>query len=253
MTTGINTSLARLLIVDDEQLIRSAMARALQLMGYETAEASTGQEALELLEHHTYDLMLLDLRMPGLSGTEVMKRVNQVSPGLPIIILTGHATLESAITAVKSDEVADYLMKPASVHEVATAIKTALQKRGKPTTQSEPANGRFLYVPPITLDRQRRLVKLDNDPDDPRELTKSEAIVLTCFMEQPGKVFACAELGKAVWGYDVSEDYAQKPIRSIIFRLRGKVEINPQTQGLIRTVRSGGYTFAPHRNDRETT
>lgn len=248
----MTTTTPRLLIVDDERHIRSALGRALSLMGYETAEAGSGTEALILAGSGKFDLMLLDLQMPGMTGTEVIQQIPHIAPGLPIIILTGHATLESAISAVKSAEVMDYLMKPASVHQVAAAVRQGLQKQGKredrPADQTvSPDPERFLQYPPITLDRQRRMMTLENSPTPAQELTKSEAIVLTCLLERPNQVLSCAELGKAVWGYEVSEDYAQGPIRSIIFRLRSKIETAPQAHGLIRTVRSGGYTFSPRK------
>ncbi len=121
---------ALVLVVDDEPNVCSALTRSLTLSGYRADAASSGHQALGLLQRTPYDLMLLDLRMPGMDGVEVMQRAREVRPDLLIIVLTGHATLESAITAVES-HATDYLLKPVSLHDVATAVATALLQRAK--------------------------------------------------------------------------------------------------------------------------
>ena len=262
---------ARLLIVDDEPHIRSALTRALSLMGFATDGAGSGWEALSLLERDSYDLMVLDMHLPGLNGLEVMQLAHQVCPGLIIIILTGHATLDSAIAAVKSREVVDYLLKPASIQQVAAAVNAALQQRAEqlererlvrtiseavdnlrqngspaPSTRS-PASERepLLRAGGLKLDRQKRLLELEGDPARMVELTEGEATVLAALMARPEQVFSCRELARAAWRWDVEEESARGPIRSCIFRLRQKVEADPDKPRLIRTVRSRGYLFSP--------
>jgi DNA-binding response OmpR family regulator len=259
----------RILIVDDEVFIRSALIRALNLLGYFVEGVGSGQEALALLKRKSYDLMVLDMRMPGMSGLQVMQQAREVSPGLLIIILTGHATIDTAIAAVKSEEVVDYLLKPASVHEVAQAVNDALRKRGERREKERlveaiskavddlrrrqgkemavntgRAPERFQRVTPLILDRQKRLVIWDNDPEKTFALTEGEAAVLGCLMARPDEVLSCSQLGRAVWGYEVSESEAQGPIRSIVFRLRRKLETGPDTPRLIHTVRGTGYLFS---------
>lgn len=119
---------ARLLIVDDEPQIRSALVRALNLMGYQAEGAGSGYEALNLLADQAYDLMLLDLHLPGIDGITVMKRARLVHPNLMIVILTGRPSVESAVAAVKL-RAADYLIKPVSVNEIVAAIRQTLQER----------------------------------------------------------------------------------------------------------------------------
>lgn len=125
-----STPKARLLIVDDEPRIRAMLERALNLMGYQAEATGSGSEALTLLAGMPFDLMVLDLHLPGMDGLEVMRRARQRHPDLQIIILTGHPTLESANAAVNL-HAADYLIKPASVREIAGAIQQALQRRAK--------------------------------------------------------------------------------------------------------------------------
>ncbi|HEC35279.1 MAG TPA: response regulator, partial [Anaerolineae bacterium] len=120
----LSTAQARVLVVDDERRLRSALVSSLSLLGYQVDQAASGQQALEMLRQRSYDLMLLDIRMPGMDGIEVMHRVRQVCPGLVIIVLTGHASLESAITAVKCDA-ADYLLKPIGLSALADAVANA--------------------------------------------------------------------------------------------------------------------------------
>ena len=149
---------ARLLIVDDEPNIRSSLARALSLLGYFVEEAGSGQEALALLEHTTPDLMVLDMHMPGLDGVEVMHRARQMHPELSIIILTGYATLENAIAAVKLTA-ADYLRKPASTREIANAVTRTLEKRAKQLRQQ-----RLHQTLREALDVLRQAKTLPNSP-----------------------------------------------------------------------------------------
>ncbi len=127
MQPGKNSA-ARLLVVDDEALIRTSLARALSLQGYAVEEAGCGREALESLKQTVYDLMVLDMHMPDIDGVAVMRHARHLQPELSIIILTGHPTLENAIAGVKLGAV-DYLLKPASMREILAAVTEALQKR----------------------------------------------------------------------------------------------------------------------------
>lgn len=260
---------ARLLVVDDESHIRVPLVRALSLHGYSVEEASSGHEALTLLDHAPYHLMVLDLRLPGLDGVEVMQQAHQIHPDLLIIILTGHATLESAIAAVRSEAV-DYLLKPATTQEILSAVDDALQKRSKhvthqqlsqmmsdtlealhqtqapppPPVKSESDSERFVQAYPLVLDRQTRLVTLSDDPSHMIELTTGEVGLLASLMAQPGQVLSCRTLASSAWGYDMAEPEAQSLVRPHISRLRRKLEANPQLPRLIRTVRRRGYYYA---------
>ncbi|MCL4298458.1 MAG: response regulator [Anaerolineae bacterium] len=119
----------RLLLVDDEPNIRTAVGRALRLMGYKKVEeANSGSKALEMLEQASYDLLLLDMHMPDMDGIAVMTRARQLYPELLIVILTGNATLKNAIAAVKLEAI-DYLQKPARIQDIAKAVTSALQRK----------------------------------------------------------------------------------------------------------------------------
>ena len=134
MTPPSPTPPARLLVVDDEAHIRNGLGWSLRLNGYDVEEAASGSEALARLYHGVYDLMILDMNMPGLDGIEVMQRAHQHAPTLAIVVLTGHATLESAIAAVKA-AAADYLLKPVSMHDLAAVVARALAARAEQRQQ----------------------------------------------------------------------------------------------------------------------
>jgi DNA-binding response OmpR family regulator len=119
---------ASILVVDDQATQRMAVAEALNLMGYRADQAASGAEALARLSDQAYDLMLLDLRMPGMDGVEVMKRARAAHAGLLVIVLTAYGSLDSAIEAVRAGA-ADYLLKPSSLRDTEAAISRALRRR----------------------------------------------------------------------------------------------------------------------------
>ncbi|MDY6875198.1 MAG: response regulator transcription factor [Chloroflexota bacterium] len=267
---------ARLLVVDDDPNTRAGLRDLLGLLGYHVEQAGSGYEALKLLESETYDLVILDMRMPGMDGIEVMRRARQMRPDLLIVVLTAHATLESAIAAVKSDAV-DYLLKPINVEGLAATISQALQGRAEqlhrqylldvvgqamdtlrqtespvapvssPLVSSDPALtplGRFLERGPLRLDRHKRLAMMKGDPMRTVELTEGEAAILIALMEYPNQVLSCGQLARAAMGYDLDKWAAQSLVRPCIHRLRRKLEATPDKPRLIRTVRGRGYFFS---------
>ncbi len=262
-------SIARLLVVDDEANIRAGLRDLLSLKGYHVEEAGSGYEALAQLESASYDLMVLDMRMPGMDGVEVMRRARKTHPDLPIIVLTAHASLESAIAAVKLDA-ADYLLKPFDVEDLIATVSRALQEHtdrlrrrhlldmmGKalntlreteeplvspsPAPPPPPSRKRFLRAGTITLDRQRRLVTVQDEPARRAELTEGETDVLVALINHADEVLSCSKLVETAMGYESDEWEAQSMIRPYIFRLRRKLEVIPEKPRLIRTVRGRGY------------
>jgi len=258
---------ARILIVDDERNIRSALAHALRLSRYVVDEAADGEQALDTLETANFDVMLLDLRMPGLYGVDVMRRAHRMCPELLIIILTGHATLESAMAAVKAEAV-DYLLKPVSVHQVIATVARVLHERSyhqrqqllvqtisratDALRQAEPRRGsphqleagwdHILHRPPLLLDVRQQRVQVENREDNHgTELTKNETAILAILMRNGDSVFSCQQLMLQALGFTSDAAAAQSTIRPIIFRLRQKIEANPAHPKMLRTVRGGGY------------
>jgi two-component system OmpR family response regulator len=240
---------ARILFVDDDAQVRMTLARLLELLGYRVDQASSGPQALRLLERAPYDVAILDIRMPGMDGVEVMHRACQMRPDLAIVFLTGHASLETAVEAVRSHAV-DYLIKPVSNHELAAAVARALQRRPAREQPQMPATSeQFLEVGGVTLDRKRRMVIVADRGDIPGfsvKLTEGESALLACLMQRPGIAVTCQQLAWEALDYSVSNDEASGIVRPHISRLRKKIEPNPRQPRVIRTVRGKCYLFDPH-------
>ena len=237
---------ARILVADDEAMPRMTITRALNLMGYKADEAASGAEALGKLSARFYDLMLLDLRMPGVDGVEVMRQASKLCPDTLVIVLTAHATLESAITAVRFGAV-DYLLKPYSLRDTEAAIARALDQHHHVREPQAGSTERFLQRGPVTLDVEKRLaiVALPGDGQSRQaELTGNEAALLAYLMQSPDAVFSCRDLARSPLGYDVSEREAEDIVRPHLSRLRNKIEFDPVHPTLIRTIRGKGYLFS---------
>ena len=250
----------RLLIVDDEPIISSSLKRAFSLMNYDVTTAMDGQQALEFLEDQRFDLMVLDLQMPGIHGTEVMRLARQRDRTILIVVLTGTATLESAIEAIRADA-ANFLLKPVGVNEVVQAVEDAFQSYSEeqqrqrvmemlvsitepfrnsvnPESLLSSENG---YIN-VELNMVQRNVHLP-DRNETIPLTEGEATVLQVFLNTPRQVLACRDLARLAFDYDMEEIEAQTLVRPYIFRLRQKLENDPTQPRLIRTIRGRGYLW----------
>jgi DNA-binding NtrC family response regulator len=117
-----------ILVIDDEKNIREGLGAALELDGYSVLLAADGTEGLDIALHGDIDLVITDLRMPGVSGEEVLRRVTSETPGIPVIVLTGHGTVESAVDAMRSGAY-DFLTKPLNLDRLSLLVKRALQNR----------------------------------------------------------------------------------------------------------------------------
>ncbi|MGD1994232.1 MAG: response regulator transcription factor [Anaerolineae bacterium] len=260
----------QILVVEDEAPTREALVRALDLVGYQVDGAASGVVALEKLESNHYDLMLLDLRMPELDGVEVMKYTQKNHPDLLVVVLTAHATLESAISAVRAGA-SDYLIKPCRIQEIETTIARALEDRraqlkrqhligviseavdvlqGKQDVRDEGSpweSERFARCRSVMLDRERRRVVIEEDQQTNREaeLTENETAILTHMMHFPDTILTCQEMARSALNYDLCEREAQNIVRPHISRLRRKIEADHTRPRLIRTIRGKGYVFSP--------
>ncbi len=261
---------ARILLVDDDANVLLALSRSLKLRGYTTVdEAHSGAEAVEKFTRQPYDVMMLDIRMPDMDGMEVLQKAQQIRPSLPVIILTGHAAMESALASLKSGMVVDYLMKPASLDQVEAAIRKALRRRLtelqqqhsletaiaaleqlKTESPSAPVGTgtlpteRFLHAGPVSLDRDNRQATLQwEGKTHTTVLTASEENILALLMSKPGDVYSSRRIARDALSYDLNEIEAKSIVHPHIVRLRRKIEKDSKHPGLIRTVRGKGYTL----------
>lgn len=130
---------AKIMIADDEERLRVTLGRMLTARGLDVVTLASGQEALERLKSDSFDVVLLDLRMPGMSGLETLARMKEVDPSVEVILLTGHASMEAAREATKLG-VYDYLLKPCSVDEIILRIESAYERRGEKARTSRTKN-----------------------------------------------------------------------------------------------------------------
>jgi DNA-binding response OmpR family regulator len=265
-----NLSVPRVIVVDDEPKICQSLTRALGLMGYDVEPAESGQQALEMLESKAYDVMVLDLVMPDMDGLEVMRLSLEKCPDLLVIVLTGHASLESAIAAVRYGAV-DYLVKAVSLQDVANAVADALQKRSKqvqervlvrtltevvdalpqvsmlhtsPPLQPEPTSPHILHVPPLRLNLIERTVASDDNPLQVCKLTNAEVDLLFLLMTNADHTVQVKDLAEATQGFNPGDRTARSVVSHHIHRLRRKL---PAHSHLIRTIRGRGYMFVSNK------
>jgi DNA-binding response OmpR family regulator len=253
---------ARILVVDDEASIRRTLTQLFARMGYQAAEAASGQEALTQIASQRFDLVILDIRMPDMDGTEVLKAARPIAPDTVFILLTAHGTLDSAIAAIRHGAF-DYLVKPSPVQEIVRAVEAGLAEHQRRQSREEPvalleraltslkvagerqgtisSAERFLQAPDVTVDTLRRLAIVRGHPV---ELTPTEFEILTYLMRHQDRVVSCRELVAHVHGYELDERDARPLLRAHVHRLRHKIERDPNAPGLIRTVRSSGYIIS---------
>src|SRR4051812_33284023 len=114
-------SIQRILVVDDDALSREFLVEAITALGYKPIEAKNGQEAIERAQHQNPDMMLTDLRMPGMDGMELLKKIREVSPDLPSVMITAQGTIESAVQAMRQGA-SDFLLKPCTAEAIEVVI-----------------------------------------------------------------------------------------------------------------------------------
>jgi DNA-binding response OmpR family regulator len=258
---------ARIMVVDDEATLRISLAETLRLEGYEVATAASGEEALSVLsKSRPFDLMVLDLKMPGIDGLEVTETVQEQYPGTVIILLTAFGTLETAIQAIRRGA-HDYLLKPSTIPEILESVRKGLTKRHQEQqrqhlvsklqqTLSELATvegtetieettpsqtSRFIQIRDVVVDCQKHIVTLRGNPLD---LTPTEFKILVCLAETPDQVWSPQELVRRAQGYETDAWGARAIVRVHIRRLRKKMEQDPSKPSYILNMRGVGDVFA---------
>lgn len=239
---------SNILVVDDEPVARQSLSEILRLEGYAVNSVPNGQAAVEYVRTHPIELIIVDLRMPGMDGLEVIQVVNQISPETEVILLTAFGTTESAIQALRL-RVHDYLLKPAPPAAVVNSVKKGLARRearlkarGGSAVNMEVDEG----VLEITLkdgthiDLSRRQVR---KKDQIIHLTPAEGRLLRVLIENPGKVYSHRELVLLVQGYDTSQREAPEILRPLVSRLRHKLEAFPSLSDRVVSVRGTGYLY----------
>jgi DNA-binding response OmpR family regulator len=239
---------SNILVVDDEPVARQSLTDILKLEGYNVSSAPNGQAAVEYVRTHPIDLMIVDLRMPGMDGLEVVQVINQISPETEVILLTAFGSTETAIQALRL-RIHDYLLKPASPAQVLASVKKGLARRSKRSRVSNLAASTDVDEPievlslkdGTTVDLSRRQIKHKNKVE---HLTPAEGRLLRILIENEGKVFSHRELVLLVQGYDTSQREAPEILRPLVSRLRHKLDQFPSLSEQVVSVRGTGYLYA---------
>lgn len=254
----------RILLVDDEASVRLTLGTMLQRAGHDIMVAEDGDQAIALLEQQAFDLMIVDLCMPGMDGIQIAAAARERQPDLAVIVLTGHGTLESALAALHL-QVFDYMLKTADPRDVVAQVNAGLVQRAQMLRQRmlldvvvsaadslrhddtdratpEPFEHQTLTVGAFHLDGWRQTVLLDGRAV---ALTPTEFRVLRCLAEHAGTLLPYTQLVQCAQGYEASEQEASEIIKPHIHHLRQKLEPNPAEPQYILNVRGKGYLLVP--------
>jgi two-component system response regulator RegX3 len=224
--------MTRILVVEDEVSFSEALAYLLGREGFEVSVADTGVRAIEEFDRTGADLVLLDLMLPGLSGTEVCRQLRTRS-NVPIIMLTAK---DSEVDKVVGLELGadDYITKPYSSRELLARIHAVLRRIGDQLIGAN--EGHVLMAGPVRMDTERHLVSVNNEPIN---FPLKEFELLEFLMRNSGRVLTRIQLIDRVWGSDYVGD--TKTLDVHIKRLRAKIESDPANPVFIQTVRGLGY------------
>jgi DNA-binding response OmpR family regulator len=272
---------AHILVVDDEGAIRYSISKTLQRVGYQVSAAASGEEALEMMNEQVFDVVLTDIRMPGLSGVELLARIKERAPDAIVILMTGYASLSTAVEALRLGA-HDYLIKPSSSPDLRQSVQRGLERAqnlqrrrillssiqnnikeltgsdytlvarthtaplpppqaSPPQPQAPAQTNSTMQLGPLTIYPGRYQISVG---DKPFALTPTEFDLLLYLAAHRGRVVPCYELVREVRGYTVDEAEAREVIRPHISNLRRKLEKAGQDPDLILNVRGIGYRLS---------
>ncbi|RIQ31008.1 response regulator transcription factor [Jiangella rhizosphaerae] len=222
--------MTRVLVVEDEDSFSDALSYMLRKEGFEVAVSVTGDDALDEFDRGGADLVLLDLMLPGLSGTEVCRQLRQRS-NVPVIMLTAK---DSEVDKVVGLELGadDYVTKPFSSRELVARIRAVLRRGTEPTETSQAVLG----AGPVRMDVDRHVVTVNGETV---RLPLKEFELLELLLRNAGRVLTRAQLIDRIWGADYVGD--TKTLDVHVKRLRAKIEPDPAAPTYLLTVRGLGY------------
>ena len=221
-----------ILVVEDEESFSDALSFMLRKEGFTVSVASTGPAALAQFDRSPADLVLLDLMLPGMSGTDLCRAIRATSR-VPIIMVTAK---DSELDKVLGLELGadDYVTKPYSSRELVARVRAVLRRQGE---QEEPMSA-TISAGPVRMDVERHVVSVDGEQVS---LPLKEFELLEMLLRNAGRVMTRGQLIDRIWGADYVGD--TKTLDVHIKRLRGKIEADPANPELLLTVRGLGYKF----------
>lgn len=281
--TGSSGEPAHILVVDDEGANRYSVSKTLQRVGYMVNEAANGEEALELIQKQHFDVVLTDIRMPGVDGVELLRRIKDEAPDAIVILMTGYASLGTAVEALRLGA-HDYLIKPSSSQDIRQSVGHGVERSRnlkrrrnlldairndvfeltqaapEPVTSGydgmENGESRMREIIPEPINNSMQLGPLTVYPgayqiaigDQDIDLTPTEFDLLLYLAAHRGRVVPCHELVREVRGYAVDEAEAREVIRPHVSNLRRKLKSAEQDADLIVNVRGIGYRLSERAN-----
>ncbi len=265
---------SRIRLFDADACLCEELAQMLQQSGYYVTAGAWSEQALATLTNDAFDLIVLNLESSGANAVRALQSIRQTQCDVALIVTTAHASAASAIAAVKAN-VVDYIVKPYKSRDLLLTISKALDERAQqlkhqhllsmvsealealkqPGVSEPPARPTLaassarsvdaMRAGEVELDREKRQLIWNVDPVRSVELTESEMTVMVTLMEKPNQVVSCNQLGSALGYQNMDKWTVENVIRSVVFRLRQKIETDSERTRLIHTVRGRGYYFAP--------
>ncbi len=223
----------RVLVVDDEKLIVKGIRFSLEQDGMEVDCAYDGEEAMQMVKKHTYDIVLLDVMLPKLTGFEVCQQIREFS-NVPVVMLTAKGDDMDKILGLEYGA-DDYITKPFNILEVKARLKAIMRRTA---AKEEETSAKTIRTKDLLLDCEGRRVYIE---DNEVNLTAKEFEVMELLVKNPNKVYSRENLLKIIWGTDYPGDVRTVDVH--IRRLREKVEKNPSEPKYVHTKWGVGYYY----------
>ncbi len=229
----------RILVVEDERAVARGLEYGLSKEGFEVLWAETGQRALDLARTREPKLILLDIRLPDISGFDVCRQLRAEGKRMPILMLTAR---DEELDKVLGLELGadDYVVKPFGLRELTSRIRALLRRAYGDLAAADATSGRVRFGD-VEIDMERLLVRRNGRPVD---LTPTEFRLLRYLVAHPGRPTSRQVLIEAVWGYDSEVGY-DRTVDVHVRHLRQKLESDPAQPRYLVTVRGVGYKFEP--------
>jgi DNA-binding response OmpR family regulator len=228
----------KVLVVEDNEDLARLLDLNLRDLSYDVDLAFDGVAGWTLITKTTYDLIILDLMLPGIDGLEICRRIRALPNYTAILMLTSKSAELDRVLGLEMGA-DDYVTKPFSIRELMARVKAIFRRIDKLKSDTLPDRPEVIRTGDLMIDPERRMVSLNDRPVD---LTAKEFDLLLQFARHAGRVFTRAQLLDTVWGY--GHDGYEHTVNSHINRLRAKIEKNPAQPEYVLTVWGIGYKFA---------
>ena len=222
------------LVVDDEPSLRKTLHVSLSVSGFAVEEARNGEEAVGTMERHPFDLVLLDVNMPGMGGIDACRRIRAMSPHAGIVMVTVRDLEEDQVRALDAGA-DDYVTKPFRLRELVARLRAVLRRR---ISRQEELKSEVLQAGNVKIDFHKRLLWKG---EEAVRFTPTEFDLLALMMKHAGTALTHVTLLRSVWGPECSNE--ADCLRVYVNRLRKKIEDNPAEPEYILTEPSVGYRF----------